>query len=216
MTWGSSKRICARKPASGVTETSRKHLYRVFFLHRHDYPNKGTQCPIEFWPSACAQRISGYSAAPSMGPSLVSQIWGLIAEELEGYQRRSLGWVAKARRTRHRPMGSDAQLRLRNFGPMPTPGIDVLKHQIALWDFAFLCWNLTRFGPYNRERQRIRLHTVGHPGPACVTGRMALAMEPFSCRPQRIGPVSRRGRPLRRAVRPPVHSGRPTLAPIRR
>ena len=105
--------------------------------------NKGTQCPIEFWPSAYAQRISGYSAAPSMGPSLVSQIWGLIAEELESAQRQSLGWVARARRTRHGPMGSDAQLRLGNFGPMPTPGIDVLKHQIALWDITYLCWNLT-------------------------------------------------------------------------
>jgi hypothetical protein len=29
---------------------------------------------------------------------------------------------------------------------MPTPDIDVLKHQIALWDFAFLCWNLTTYG----------------------------------------------------------------------
>jgi hypothetical protein len=28
---------------------------------------------------------------------------------------------------------------------MPTPDIDVLKHQIALWDFAFLCWNLTGY-----------------------------------------------------------------------
>src|ERR1035438_2330781 len=44
--------------------------------------NKGTQSPIEFWPSAYAQRIFGYSAAPSMGPNLVSPIWGLIAEEL--------------------------------------------------------------------------------------------------------------------------------------
>jgi hypothetical protein len=27
------------------------------------------------------------------------------------------------------------------------PGIDVLKHQTALWDFAFLCWKLSAGGP---------------------------------------------------------------------
>lgn len=27
----------------------------------------------------------------------------------------------------------------------PTPCIDVLKHQTALWTFSFLCWNLTRW-----------------------------------------------------------------------
>src|SRR5450631_4082198 len=37
--FGTSKRVFARKRASGVTELSMKHLYRVFFLHRSDYPN---------------------------------------------------------------------------------------------------------------------------------------------------------------------------------
>src|SRR5450755_3551125 len=75
-------------------------------------------------------------------------------------------------------MGSDAQFRLRNFGPMPTPGIDVLKQQTALWDFAFLCWNLTRerwpgrhvddnLTPTQRYRRlagRIRLHILNSRG----------------------------------------------------
>src|ERR1017187_1045056 len=79
------------------TEERRRRLGKRQWL----ISNKGTQSPTECLPSAYAQRIFGYSAAPSMGPSLVSPIWGLIAEELERYQRRSLGWVAKARRTRH-------------------------------------------------------------------------------------------------------------------
>jgi hypothetical protein len=75
LTRGGSKRLC-------------RHQYSLSpnFSRRWLISNKGTQDPIEFWPSAYAQRIFGYSAAPSMGPSLVSPIWGLIAEELEGYQ----------------------------------------------------------------------------------------------------------------------------------
>ena len=53
--FGTSRRVFARKRASGVTELSMKHLYRVFFLHRSDYPkltvgsNKST-CGSTVWP----------------------------------------------------------------------------------------------------------------------------------------------------------------------
>jgi hypothetical protein len=41
--FGTSRRVFARKRASGVTELSMKHLYRVFFLHRSDYPDHWTR-----------------------------------------------------------------------------------------------------------------------------------------------------------------------------
>jgi hypothetical protein len=44
---------------------------------------------------------------------------------------------------------------LMEFRTNANPGIDVLKHPTVLWDFAFLCWNLTRLancGPPRRKR----------------------------------------------------------------
>jgi hypothetical protein len=42
---------------------------------------------------------------------------------------------------------------------MPTPGIDVLKHQTALWEFAFLCWNLT-YGGKTPARGALRIRKL--------------------------------------------------------
>jgi hypothetical protein len=45
-----------------------KPLFVITLLSAsRSFPNKGTQSPIEFWPSAYAQRIFGYSAGAASG-----------------------------------------------------------------------------------------------------------------------------------------------------
>jgi RNA-directed DNA polymerase len=45
---------------------------------------------------------------------------------------------------------------LMEFRTNTNPGIDVLKHQTVLWDFAFLCWNLTRLANCGRRAESVR------------------------------------------------------------